>query len=190
MIVIALGGLAPACTQGDWLDRDAQENCADELQVPPEVKVEVVEEVARGVGPSACSCGSATTEEVWTIGASGGSCTLTAPANPVCVKSTTPGGFLLTCDYAYGAPACTQLKFSKSGFTPNLVGFVVSDPVCYSSPASPSASSSVTTQIQIPAAGARELRVDWDAWATMAKDTQCPIRIVTKHQGPGDLRER
>lgn len=171
-ISIAMALLVSGCTESTWIPELPLEACAELAE----------QGSSADPSPMACSCGTVTSTETWTVGSSGGQCTLTAPANPICTKTTITGGFRLTCEYDYGAPDCTQLQFTRPVFNPNLLGLVVSDPVCYSSPASPHTGGSVTTKIQIPDPGARELRVDWAAWDTLTQDNGCTIQILTSQE--------
>jgi hypothetical protein len=178
-IVISIVSLLPASIAAAWL-----------MSVPVEVGAVEIDETAstepEGADPMAmmaCSCGSVTTAETWTVSQNGsGECTLSAPSNPVCAATQVTGGWQLACEYPYGAPDCAALRFTRPSGKPDLVGLVVSDPVCTATPAAPSTSSTVSASIQIPAHTEDPLRLTWDAWDEET-DT-CQVQILTSENDP------
>jgi hypothetical protein len=173
-IVIAMVPLVSACTETAWVSELSPEAC----------RSAEIEAIGPDLQPSACSCPTNTTSETWTISDNGSTCSLSAPSNPQCSATAISGGWRLTCAYPYGAPACAALRFTRPSGHNDLVGLVVSDPVCSSSPASPSTGSTITTKIQIPNYDQPDLRVDWEAWDTSMQTDTCGIQILTSENDP------
>jgi hypothetical protein len=169
--VIAIVPLLASCTETAWISELPLEACKQADSGPFGAEVQ----------PAACSCSTSTTSETWTISESwGGTCSLSAPANPTCSAIAITGGWRLTCAYPYAAPACASLRFTRPTGHNDLVGLVVADPVCSSSPAAPNVGSSITMKMQIPNYDDPALRVDWDAWDATTRTGECAIQILTK----------